>query len=115
MIENFENSLRILAGFCATFVLGGCAVSTVAPPVSPAMVAGSGGRSADQLNQGRALFAGRCTACHSADPVTAYSAAEWIRIVDDMADRSNLRPGEREALLAYIHAAQKVPISPPVR
>jgi len=87
------------------FLLGSCAISTIAPAVTPAMVAGSRGHSAGELKRGRDLFGTRCTACHTADPVAKHSVSEWNGIVDDMAGRSKLSADERSALMAYIEAA----------
>lgn len=87
--------------------LGGCAaLGPVAPPVTPALVAASRGASAETLNAGRRIFAGKCTACHTADPVGKYTPAEWRGIVSDMAHRTKLDPAQQSALVAYIEAAR---------
>ena len=87
--------------------LGGCAaLEPVAPPVTPAMVAASRGASAETLDAGRRIFSGKCTACHTADPIGKYTAPEWRGIVSDMAHRSKLDPTQQSALLAYIEAAR---------
>ena len=104
---------KILACFAA-LVLGGCAsLESVAPPVTPALVAASRGASAATLGEGRRIFTGACTACHSADPVGRFSTGEWHRIVGEMADRSKLDAARQSALLAYIAAAKATP--PPAR
>jgi uncharacterized membrane protein len=96
----------------ATALAAGCAISeNVAPAVNPAMieVGVTSGVSAETLKAGRTVFAGPCTACHSADPVTRYSLGEWRAIIeDDMARRAKLDGTARFALLAYIATAQKV-------
>ena len=89
----------------ASLALGGCAVTSVAPPVTPALVTASGGKSAVTLAVGRELFAGRCTTCHSADPIGKYSVAKWREIVGDMSHRAKLDASQLAALLAYITAA----------
>jgi mono/diheme cytochrome c family protein len=91
----------------AAFVAGCAGMSnSVAPPVTAAMVQSAGGLSAETLQQGRRIFAGPCTSCHTADPVGKYSVAEWRAIVDDdMGDRARLNSAERSALIAYISAA----------
>lgn len=89
----------------ASLALGGCAVTSVAPPVTPALVAASGGKSAATLAMGREIFAGRCTACHSADPIGKYSVAKWRDIVGDMSHRAKLDALREAALLAYLTAA----------
>jgi mono/diheme cytochrome c family protein len=74
--------------------------------VTPAMVSAARGVSAETLNEGRRIFAGPCTACHAADPVSKYSLAEWRTAVDEMAPRAKLDPSRRAALFAYITAAK---------
>lgn len=102
-------SLRLPAlalGGAAAAWLGGCvSPGTIAPPVTPAMVSAAGGVSAATLEEGRRIFAGPCTSCHAADPVSRYSVPEWRAVVDDMAPRAKLDPARRAALLAYIVAA----------
>ena len=51
---------------------------------------------------GRKIFFGRCTRCHTADPLERHTVGEWRRIVDEMAGRTRLSPEERTALLSYI-------------
>jgi mono/diheme cytochrome c family protein len=92
-------------GVAGVAFLGGCETISVAPPVTPALVAAGHGASETTLNAGREVFAGSCTSCHTADPVVKHSTAEWRRIVDDMAPRAKLGASERAALLAYISAA----------
>ena len=103
-----QSRLMLLAG--AALLIAGCAsLQTVAPPVTPAMVTASGGAAQATLEEGRRIFAGACTACHAADPVSKYSLAEWRDIVDDMADRTKLYGARKDALLAYIAAAKATP------
>lgn len=98
---------------CA-LALAGCA-SFVPPPVTPAMVSASRGASAATLESGRALFAGRCTSCHSADPVEKYPLSRWREIVADMAHRSKIDDAQKAAIIAYIAAAQALPPDPAAR
>ncbi len=98
---------KIILAVFAAVVVGGCALlGPVAPPVTPAMTVASGTPAAT-LNAGREIFSTRCTTCHNADPVRAYDADDWRRIVGRMAARSKLQPAERAALLAYVTAAQE--------
>ena len=92
-------------GMAVASLLGACAASSVAPPVTPALLAASRGASEATLNAGREVFAGACTSCHAADPVGKHSTAKWGGIVADMAPRAKLDASERAALLAYISAA----------
>lgn len=87
---------------------GGCAaLVNVAPPVTPAMVAVSGGADAATLDRGRRIFTTQCAACHRADPVTKFSFPEWRRIVAEMKERTKLDAAQESALLAYLQAAPK--------
>ena len=90
----------------AALALGGCATVSVAPPVTPALLAASEGKPAATLALGREIFTGRCTACHSADPPGKHTVAEWHGIVGDMAHRAKLDASQEAALLAYLAAAR---------
>jgi hypothetical protein len=78
------------------------------PPVTPEMTKIGKRRNVDlaTLQEGRNLFVGRCIECHTLPIVTRYSSAEWPRLVEEMAERANLKPAQRNAVLAYILAAR---------
>ena len=61
------------------------------------------------LREGRALFVSRCIECHTLPVVSRYDPVAWPWLVDDMAERASLKPGEREALVAYILAVRAQP------
>lgn len=114
MRRRLFNSLAVSAAVVLT--VGGCAsTGSIAPPVTPAMVGAARGASAETLEEGRRIFAGPCTACHVADPVSEYSPAEWHRVVEEMAPRTKLDPTRKAALLAYITAAHATLPAIPVR
>jgi mono/diheme cytochrome c family protein len=89
----------------------GCAMAgSVAPPVTATMLRAAGGISAAKLNEGRRIFGGQCTTCHTADPVSRYTVGEWHAIIDDdMGQRAKLDRNQRDALMAYISAAHSAP------
>ena len=80
----------------------------VPPPVTVEMARenASGSVAMTQLQKGRVLFAYRCIECHTLPPVKSHTDSEWPHLVAAMADRSSLKPAEREAVLAYILAAR---------
>lgn len=100
-----RSALRVFGAAAAVF-LGGCASNV--PPVSPQM-ATAVGRPSSLLEHGRQLYAGPCTACHSPEPISQYSSAEWHRIMADMGDRAKLSAADREAVLAYVLAVHAAP------
>jgi mono/diheme cytochrome c family protein len=99
---------RLGAVFAFGAVLGGCvSMEQMAPPVSARMVA-AGGASMATLDSGRRLYTGRCTTCHSIDPVTKHSVDRWRAIIDEMAGEAKLSASEKSAVLAYVLAARSV-------
>jgi hypothetical protein len=92
---------------CVLPLLAGCASSSL-PVVSPAMTAidDKGSTTIAQLERGRTLFASRCIECHTLPPLMAHTESQWPHLVKAMAGRANLKPGEREAVLAYVLAAR---------
>jgi cytochrome c5 len=95
-----------ICALIAVCVLLGCESTRYAPPSVTAEMAMIGHRDVAQLRRGRTLFVSRCIECHALPSVAAHTAAEWPRLIDEMADRANLKPAEREALVAYIIAAR---------
>lgn len=58
------------------------------------------------LVAGRAVFVSRCIECHVLPAIAEHSADAWPAIIGRMSSRADLKPAEREALLAYILAAK---------
>ena len=101
-----KKSWSIFASLVALLV--GCeSTGYVPPPVTSQMAKVGANQHVDlaALREGRTLFVSRCIECHTLPTISAHSAAEWPRLVDEMAGRANLKPGERNAVLAYILAA----------
>jgi mono/diheme cytochrome c family protein len=80
--------------------LSGCASLEETAPI----VSTGAGASSATLYLGRKIYTQQCTACHAAEPVTAYTAAQWAKILPDMAERSKLAPDQAAALRAYVVA-----------
>lgn len=104
-------ALRLTAGGCVVSALvatfAGCAsISTIIPPVTPALSTASSGTPMATLEDGRRTYVTACTACHNADPVTKYSADEWREIVSRMGGRAKLDAARQSALLSYLVAAR---------
>jgi len=92
--------------FVSALLLTGCA-STV--PLVTQQMAVISGEPAALLEQGRRLYGGPCSSCHTPYLPAKYSAAEWARIVADMRERAKLSASERDAVLAYVLAARRFP------
>ena len=90
----------------AACLLAGCAnLATVAPPVTPALVARTHG-DASVLGSGRSIYLTQCTSCHAPESVPAH-AGKWPGIIRDMGERSRLTPAQERAVLAYVLAAER--------
>ncbi|MBA3652522.1 MAG: hypothetical protein H0W66_13870 [Chthoniobacterales bacterium] len=102
--------VRALQLAALTALITGCqSASSPAPAVNAAII--QAGRSEQvsvaTLRQGRSLFLTRCISCHALPAVAAHTAGEWPRLIDEMAGRARLDGKKREAVLAYILAAQE--------
>ena len=96
--------MRIRAAFilaaASALLMSACqSLDQLAPPVAmlPA-------HSSDELSLGRELYVTKCTKCHAPEPVLKYSAAEWEKIVPDMAKDTKLSTRETAAVRDYIMA-----------
>jgi mono/diheme cytochrome c family protein len=90
-------------------LLASCELISYAPPVVTSQMASARkGQHVDltTLQKGRMLLASRCIECHTLPVVWHYNASDWPEIVDSMSHRANLKPAERDAIIAYILAAR---------
>jgi hypothetical protein len=97
----------VSAFWVATFAA--CETANYVPPVTLEMTAASHGKRGAEvstLERGRNLFVHRCIECHTLPPIWKYSNEDWPKIVDDMSHRANLKPQDRDAVIAYTLAAR---------
>jgi mono/diheme cytochrome c family protein len=98
-------SLVLLVFFACLALVVGCQTSSFAPPkVDDGLIRAGAASHADAktLNLGRDLFTSRCIECHTLPAISRYGASAWPRLVDKMAKRADLKPPERDALVAYL-------------
>jgi mono/diheme cytochrome c family protein len=103
--------MKKLSTFVTSLIctLAGCeSISFAPPPPVTAQMAARKGQHVDvaTLDRGRTLFVHRCIECHTLPPFWYYQAKDWPHLVDTMAHRARLKPGERDAIVAYILAAR---------
>jgi mono/diheme cytochrome c family protein len=56
------------------------------------------------LQRGRSLYVRRCSGCHNLVLPRAFPAERWPGLVDGMAARARLGPGEREDVARFLVA-----------
>jgi hypothetical protein len=89
--------------------LSSCAMPSFAPPPVTAELAPASSSQYPNiaiLREGRMLFVHRCIECHTLPAFWRYSTEDWPKIVDSMSRRANLKPSERDAVIAYILAVR---------
>lgn len=100
-------SAPLFPGLTALLFAAGCAsMEQIAPPVSRISTSAN----SPQLAFGRELYLGKCTACHTAEPVARYSATRWPGIIREMSIESKFTPAQEQAVLAYVLAARQVQV-----
>lgn len=85
------------------FLTSCMSVEQIAPTVTSAP-----GSSSAVLAEGRSIYTRQCTACHTAEPVSAYTAAQWREILPRMSEETKLNPAQSRAVEAYVFAALNV-------
>jgi hypothetical protein len=55
-----------------------------------------------ELQQGRKLLLGKCAGCHKTPMPSDHTAAEWPKMIDEMADRANLDVRQRKLIERYL-------------
>ena len=57
----------------------------------------------EQLNEGFNLYTtGACINCHKAKNISRHPVSEWKPIIDDMAEKAQLNPSQKEAVYRYV-------------
>ena len=86
--------------------LGGLTACVVLPHPTPADAERGltqwPGLSVALLEQGRSVYADRCSACHRLYPPESRSPEMWTRQVAKMAPRAHLRPDEQRLIEQFV-------------
>ena len=85
----------------AGLALSGCETGGAGPAIGGGAVTGEGD---PVIAEGRRLYLGRCTACHSPEPVLDYSLAEWHELMPEMAQESKMSAAQERAVMAFVEA-----------
>ncbi len=77
------------------------------------------GTSLQDLERGRRLYVRRCAGCHTLVLPQAYGADDWPALVDAMAERARLDPGQKADVTRFLAtlapAVAPPPATPPQR
>ncbi|HVE85648.1 MAG TPA: hypothetical protein VND93_22495 [Myxococcales bacterium] len=88
---------RLATLAAAAFILGAGCASLPRPTAETAARAQARwpGSSLAELEQGRAVFAQRCSGCHSLPLPDSRSEKQWKAVLDEMGEEAKLTPSER--------------------
>ena len=56
------------------------------------------------LNDGHALYIGKCTGCHAAQSIYSRPEEKWPSIITEMAQKTKLTEAEKDAVFKYVLA-----------
>ncbi len=73
------------------------------------------GTTVDDLERGRRFYVRRCSGCHTLILPAAHAPDEWPALVDAMAEKARLKPGEREDVVRFLVAVSSDEAKPPRR
>jgi hypothetical protein len=62
------------------------------------------GTTVKDLERGRKLYVRRCSGCHHLFLPRAFPKEKWPGLVDDMAQKARLDPGDRDDLVRFLVA-----------
>ncbi len=93
-------------------LLPSCVSIEVAAPPVPVIASPTQGNYA-QLCAGRELYLGKCTKCHSAEPIKNTTLADWKDdVMPTMAKKAKISAAEEASLMAYITTVSNAPTPP---
>ncbi|MEO8616676.1 MAG: hypothetical protein ABI600_16145 [Luteolibacter sp.] len=114
-----EADLHPISGILRPALLSGaiallaasCGPSYLAPPVTPQLIKISLAP-VTELERGFAIHQAKCAKCHSFENPADYAISELSHeIIPEMARKAKLDMADEKAVLAYLLAARKMPLS----
>lgn len=94
--------------FCCGLLSSCGSLETAAPPIATLSASATAGST--NLADGRAIYVGKCTKCHSAEVIRKFPLTEWTgEIMPEMSKKAKLSPAEESSVLAYVRAVIQSP------
>jgi hypothetical protein len=92
--------VKRLVAIAMLSTLGACARTS--PPMVTATDAERGNVELAELEQGRKLLIGKCTNCHRVPMPGEHAPADWPKMLDEMAARSNIDTTQQKLIEKYL-------------
>jgi cytochrome c5 len=101
-----ERRLAAAALAAAILTAAGCAAALrqATPEDALRLAPRFPGTTLADLQRGRTLYVRRCSGCHNVVLPRAFPPEKWPGLVDDMAQKARLGPGEREDVVRFLVA-----------
>jgi len=101
-----ERRLATAALVAAVLTAGGCAAALrqATPDDAVRLAPRWPGTTLADLQRGRGLYVRRCSGCHNVYLPAAFPPEKWPGLVDDMAVKARLGPGERDDVVRFLVA-----------
>lgn len=101
-----ERGLGPAAVVAATLIAGGCAAALrqATPEDAVRLAPRWPGTTLEDLQRGRTLYVRRCSGCHNVVLPRAFPPERWPTLVDEMAEKARLGPGERDDVVRFLVA-----------
>jgi hypothetical protein len=101
-----ERRLAAAALVAAALTAGGCAAALrqATPEDAVRLALQWPGTTLEDLQRGRSLYVRRCSGCHYVYLPRAFPPERWPGLVDEMAVKARLGPGERDDVVRFLAA-----------
>ena len=101
-----ERRLAVAALVAAVLIAGGCAAALrqATPEDATFLAPRWPGTTLEDLQRGRSLYVRRCSGCHNVYLPRAFPPEKWPGLVDEMAVKARLGPGERDDMVRFLVA-----------
>jgi mono/diheme cytochrome c family protein len=101
-----ERRLAAAALVAAALIAGGCAAALrqATPEDAVRLAPRWPGTTLEDLQRGRSLYVQRCSGCHNVYLPRAFPPEKWPGLVDEMAVKARLGPGDRDDVVRFLVA-----------
>lgn len=101
-----ERRLTAAALVAAALTAGGCAAALrqATPEDAVRLAPQWPGTTLEDVQRGRSLYVRRCSGCHNVYLPRAFPPSRWPGLVDEMAVKARLGPGERDDVVRFLVA-----------